>query len=228
MPVALAFDVYGTLIDTHGVTALLASRIGENAVAFSQLWREKQLEYSFRRGLMQRYKNFAVCTEQALDYTFERFKIATDTDFRRSLLQAYQTLPAFADVAAGLAAAQNAGFLLFAFSNGSANAVDTLLRNADIRDAFIDIVSVDEIRSFKPDPAVYAHFLQRAGAPAENSWLVSSNPFDVIGALSHGMRAAWVKRSTGAIFDPWGIRPTIIVDGLETLTENIVRAGQHC
>ena len=227
MPVTLAFDVYGTLIDTHGVTVLLASRIGDNSVAFSHLWREKQLEYSFRRGLMQRYENFAVCTEQALDYTFERFNIAPDADFRRSLLQAYQTLPAFADVADGLAAARDAGYRLFAFSNGSANAVDNLLRNAGIRDAFIDIVRVDEIRSFKPDPAVYAHFLKRTGEKAENSWLVSSNPFDVIGARSHGMRAAWVKRPAGAIFDPWNLQPTIIIDGLETLVANISRAEQN-
>ncbi len=226
MPATLAFDVYGTLIDTHGVTALLANRIGEDAAAFSQLWRDKQLEYAFRRGLMQRYENFAVCTEQALDFTFARFHIAPAADFRRALLLAYQTLPAFADAAGGLAAARDAGYRLFAFSNGSADAVNTVLRNAGIRDVFIDIVSVDEIRSFKPDPAVYAHFLQRAGAPAANSWLVSSNPFDVIGAVSHGMRAAWVRRSSSAIYDPWNLQPTIIVDGLETLAVNIGRAGQ--
>ena len=78
---------------------------------------------------------------------------------------------------------------MFAFSNGSANTVELLLNNANIRSYFLDIVSVDEIKSYKPNPDVYSHFLTRAEALRENAWLISSNPFDVIGAVSYGMRA---------------------------------------
>ena len=223
MPVTLAFDVYGTLIDTHGVVVALEKHVGRNAPDFSRTWREKQLEYSFRRGLMQNYENFALCTRNALDYTNSYYKAALGQDDKDELLDAYKILPAFDDVKEGLVRAQAAGFRMFAFSNGSAEAVENLLTNAAIRAYFIDVVSVDEMKSYKPNPGVYSHFLRRAGAAGSDAWLVSANPFDVIGAISSGMRGAWVKRSPEALFDPWGIEPTITVDSLLSLSEQIVQ-----
>lgn len=223
MPVTLAFDVYGTLIDTHGVVVALEKHVGNSAPDFSRTWREKQLEYSFRRGLMQNYENFAVCTGNALDYTNSYYKANLGQHDKEELLHAYKILPAFNDVKEGLIRAQAAGFRMFAFSNGSAEAVESLLTHADIRDHFIDVVSVDEMKSYKPNPGVYSHFLRRAGAAGSEAWLISANPFDVIGAISAGMRGAWVKRSPEALFDPWGIEPTITVDGLLSLSERIVR-----
>ena len=213
----IAFDVYGTLIDTHGVVVSLQGMIGDRALPFSKAWREKQLEYSFRRGLMQNYATFAVCTAQALDHTCALFNLVLTEEQKEQLLSIYRILPAFDDVSAGLVAAHDAGFRLFAFSNGSADAIETLLTNAGIRELFLDVISVDEIKSFKPNPGVYCHFLRRAGATGSSSWLVSSNPFDVIGALSAGMKAAWVKRTADALFDPWGIDPTITVQSLTNL-----------
>jgi len=221
MPVTLAFDVYGTLIDTHGLVSNLQGLIGQNARAFSQTWREKQLEYSFRRGLMQNYVNFSVCTRQALDYTCQVYRAALTAEQKERLLESYRTLPAFADVEQGLARLNHAGFRLYAFSNGSSEAVEGLLASAGIREAFLGVVSVDDLKSFKPNPAVYAHFLRVSGATGSNAWLISSNPFDVIGAVSAGMRAAWVQRSEEAIFDPWGIEPTLTVKGLEDLHKKI-------
>jgi 2-haloacid dehalogenase len=224
MAITLAFDVYGTLIDTHGVTAALEKHAGSKAADFSRAWREKQLEYSFRRGLMRKYETFAVCTANALDYTSSHLKVPLTRQDKDRLLGVYKVLPAFGDVNDGLVRAKEAGFRLFAFSNGSADAVETLLKNAGIRDFFADVVSVDEIRTFKPDPATYAHFLKRAGAAAADAWLVSSNPFDVIGAVSAGMRAAWIRRFPDAIFDPWGIEPTLTVDSLSGLADAIRKA----
>lgn len=218
MTTTIAFDVYGTLIDTHGVVVSLQRMIGDKALPFSKTWREKQLEYSFRRGLMQNYATFAVCTAQALDHTCALFNLVLTEEQKEQLLSIYRILPVFDDVAAGLVVARDAGFRLFAFSNGSADAIETLLANAGIRDLFLDVISVDEIKSFKPNPGVYCHFLRRAGAAGSRSWLVSSNPFDVIGALSAGMKAAWIKRTADAFFDPWGIEPTITVQGLTDLT----------
>lgn len=225
MVITLAFDVYGTLIDTHGVIVALEKHLGHKAAEFSRAWREKQLEYSFRRGLMQNYENFALCTSHALDYTSSSFNVLLSRQVKDELLGAYQVLPAYADVAEGLARAKRAGFRLFAFSNGSADAVETLLKHAGIRDYFIGVVSVDEMKSYKPNPAVYSHFLRRAGALGANAWLVSGNPFDVIGAISAGMRGAWVKRSPDALFDPWGIEPTLTVTSLLSLSEQI---DQEC
>ena len=220
MTVTLAFDVYGTLIDTHGVVVALTRVVGKPA-EFSRMWREKQLEYSFRRGLMRNYENFAVCTRDALDYTNAAFGAPLAQKDQDELMALYRVLPAFPDVAEGLAAARDAGMRLFAFSNGSADAVETLLAHAGLRDYFIGVVSVDAIKSYKPDPAVYAHFLRQAGATGAEAWLISSNPFDVIGAISAGMRAAWIKRSADALFDPWGIEPTLTVSSLAGLAGQI-------
>ncbi len=221
MPTTIAFDIYGTLIDTHGLVSRLRDWVGDEAPAFSQLWRDKQLEYSFRRGLMGRYADFATCTREALAYTCQRFDLAPPEAEQRALLQAYGHLPAYADVAPGLKQLKQAGLGLFAFSNGTAQAVTGLLEHAGIRDLFAGVVSVDEVASFKPHPAVYEHFLKRAQCEAEASWLVSSNPFDILGAGAVGMRTLWLRRQPNQPFDPWSEwAPTAVRDslrGLETL-----------
>jgi len=221
MAMTLGFDVYGTLIDTHGIIVTLEKFVGNKAAEFSRAWRDKQLEYSFRRGLMQNYENFAVCTGNAFDYTASFFNVSFKQRDKEEILAAYRTLPAFDDVETGLDLARESGYRMFAFSNGSADAVEALLKNAGIREYFIGVVSTDEMKSYKPNPGVYSHFLRRAGAMGSDAWLVSSNPFDVIEAVSSGMRAAWVKRSPEAVFDPWGIEPTITVTSLSSLSEQV-------
>ena len=221
MATTLAFDVYGTLIDTDGLVSKLQETIGEKAGEFSRIWRQKQIEYSFRRGLMQNYETFAVCTRNALDYTCDFCKISLTVKQKDELLELYRTLPVFSDVEESLKCLRSAGFRLFAFSNGSAEAVEILLAAAGIRELFLDVVSVDDLRSFKPNPAVYSHFLRKSGSTGGSAWLISGNPFDVIGAVSAGMHAAWVKRSPEAIFDPWGIEPTLTVASLAELEERI-------
>ncbi|MGB5444169.1 MAG: haloacid dehalogenase type II [Psychromonas sp.] len=219
MAITLAFDVYGTLINTQGVVATLEKWIGEQAEAFSQTWRDKQLEYSFRRGLMQNYQPFSVCTADALQYTCQRYNIQLSAQQKQIVLAAYLTLPAFADVQPALAMLKKKGTRLFAFSNGETSAVDALLKHAGIRDYFEGIVSCEDVMSFKPNPAVY-HFLEsETDTPVSELWLVSSNPFDVIGAISSGIRGAWLKRSNSAIFDPWGIEPTQTLTDLQELAK---------
>jgi 2-haloacid dehalogenase len=217
----LAFDVYGTLINTHGVVTALEGLVGDNAKAFSNTWRDKQLEYSFRKGLMQNYETFAVCTSQALDYTCMYYGIDLSDEQKKELMGRYRILPAFDDVEEGLARLKTAGFRLYAFSNGATDALEMLLSNAGIRDLFLGVVSVDDIKSFKPNPAVYSHFLRQSKSTGGSAWLISSNPFDVIGAISAGMKSAWVRRSPDAVFDPWGIEPTITVSSLVELDCNI-------
>ncbi|MEJ2592225.1 MAG: haloacid dehalogenase type II [Candidatus Thiodiazotropha sp.] len=223
MPITLAFDVYGTLIDTHGVVRALQGMIGDKARAFSQTWRDKQLEYAFRRGLMQHYENFAVCTRDALEYTCAFYNTPLSEAQKTTLLSAYRELPAFADVREGLTLLSGAGYRLFAFSNGTTDAVSALLASAGIDDYFLGVVSVDDVRSFKPNPAVYAHFLRESGAVGGDAWLISSNPFDVIGALSAGMRSAWVRRALEVPFDPWGVEPTLVVHNLTDLEQQFAR-----
>lgn len=221
MAITIGFDVYGTLIDTAGVTQALKQFAGERSVQFSNLWREKQLEYSFRRALMQNYVHFGFCTRYALDYTCTALDIEISAADKKELLAGYKVLPPFPDALEALPELQNAGFNLFAFSNGKPEDVASLLETSGISSYFEDVVSTDEIKSFKPNPAVYAHFLRRTGATGEQAWLVSGNPFDVIGAVSAGMRAAWVRRSPQAIFDPWEIKPTITIGSLAELADAI-------
>jgi 2-haloacid dehalogenase len=199
------------------VIETLKDHVPDRAAAFCTLWREKQLEYSFRRGLMQNYREFSVCTRQALDYVCRIFDADIPQSDRDALMEVYRVLPPFPEVRGALETLGSGEARMFAFSNGTADAVRALLRNAGIDSFFDDVVSTDEIRSFKPNPAVYAHFLRRAGASGAEAWLISSNPFDVIGAVSAGMRAAWVKRSPTAVFDPWEIEPTLTIAGLTEL-----------
>ena len=221
MTITIGFDVYGTLIDTAGVTEALKQFVGERAVDFSNRWREKQLEYSFRRALMQNYVHFGLCTRQALDHTCAVMGVEIPEDDKLALLAGYKLLPPFPDVAEALVVLKSRGFRLFAFSNGKPEDVASLLENSSISSYFVDVVSTDEIKSFTPNPAVYAHFLRRTGSTGKEAWLISGNPFDVIGALSAGMRAAWVKRSPQAVFDPWEFEPTVTIETISELADSI-------
>lgn len=219
--ITLAFDVYGTLIDTHGVVSLLETMIGNKAKDFSITWRDKQLEYSFRRAAMQNYVSFAVCTAQALDYTCSFYKVDLSKEQKDSLMAIYAVLPAFEEVEEALLKFKEKGFRLFAFSNGKKEAVEKLLVNAGVRDLFLDVISVDDMKVFKPSPAVYSHFLRSAKVDGDEAWLISSNPFDVTGSISTGLKGAWIQRSCEAIFDPWEIEPTIKANSLLELVEKI-------
>jgi len=221
MSVALAFDIYGTLIDPHGVVDELSKHVGDRAQEFSNIWRDKQLEYTWRRALMQRYQNFPVCTRQALDYTDTLLHTGLDESAKAALMQVYRVLPAYDDVPASLQALADAGFRLFGFSNGVEEAIIGLLEHAGIDQYFEGVVSVDALQTFKPDPQVYHHFIEVADTAPENCWLVSSNGFDVIGAVSAGMKAAWLRRSQSVVFDPWGVEPTLVMHSLDELQQKI-------
>jgi 2-haloacid dehalogenase len=212
----LAFDVYGTLIDTAGVVAALSLQLGDRAADFARLWREKQLEYSFRRALMHHYAGgFAQCTREALDYACAAHRFELDADTRDALLDGYRRLPPFPEVSGALASLRDAGHRLYAFSNGHPDDLEALLDQAGLRSVFVDVVSVHAVQSFKPDRAVYTHFLACSGASAADTWLVSGNAFDVLGAAAVGWRTIWVRRSAEQIFDPWGTMPTAAVASLD-------------
>jgi len=218
MATTFAFDVYGTLINTHAVVATLEKWIGVKAISVSHTWRDKQLEYSFRRGLMQHYQPFSVCTRDALQYACQFHDIQLSTEQKQVLLDSYLLLPAFDDVQPALEALKKKGVRLFAFSNGETSAVESLLKHAGIHSYFEGIISCEKVMSFKPNPAVYSLLLRETQAIASDVWLISSNSFDVIGAISSGIRAVWVQRSKQTVFDPWGIEPTKTMTDLQGLT----------
>jgi 2-haloacid dehalogenase len=215
----LAFDVYGTLINTYGMVDLLKTYIGEEkAMPFATLWRDKQLEYSFRRSMMDRYEPFYTCTSNALDYCAQAFAVDLPSDQYFSLIKRYQNLPVFKDVVHSLQALNRRSDLhLYALTNGPYEDIVRLFEADAINQYFKDIVSVDEIRKYKPDPAVYLHFLERSGAKAEDTWLISGNAFDVIGARNAGLNGVWLKRSEQQLMDTWGDKPSHTIHSLSEL-----------
>tara|TARA_R110000868_G_scaffold29057_3_gene108173 strand:- start:10398 stop:11084 length:687 start_codon:yes stop_codon:yes gene_type:complete len=225
MNAAVAFDIYGTLIDTQAVLTRLSELVGDKAPAVSQLWRQKQLEYSFRRGLMGDYCDFSVCTRQALLFACRQQQVDISAAAVEQAMQAYAELNAFTDVPAGLQALQQQGIPLYAFSNGSRAAVQHLLKRAGIADSFTGVISVEDVRSFKPDPKVYQHLVNSCGVTANEVCLVSSNSFDILGAAHAGLRTAWLRRDPQTIFDPWDIQPDILLDDFSALASQLSAAN---
>ncbi len=223
MTTTLAFDVYGTLIDPFGISQRLQSITGDETPAFAQLWRDKQIEYLFRRGLGRDYQPFSICTSQALDYTALQLQVELPAGDKQELLAQYRELPAYGEVAEALRQLKDAGCRNYAFSNGEPDDLAYLLAHANLDSALDGIVSVHDVQSFKPDPAVYEHFLTQTGAAREQTWLVSGNPFDVIGARTAGWRTVWIKRNPDAVFDPWEIEPDAIVTDTSELVRVVVQ-----
>jgi 2-haloacid dehalogenase len=226
MKTTLALDVYGTLIDPLGIAAALQALIGERAAAFAQAWREKQLEYTFRRALMRDYRDFPTCTRQALEFVDARFGTALAADAIEALMRKYVELPAYPETRAALSALRREDRRCHAFSNGHPDDLGRLLEHAGLRELLDGVVSVHPLASYKPDPAVYRHFLESTGATAQCCWLVSGNSFDILGAHRAGWRTAWVRRDPTAVFDPWGSEPTLTVASLAELAEAL-RAWQR-
>ena len=202
--ISVAFDVYGTLINTNGVVEKLNNLIGNQAQNFSQTWRYKQLEYSFRRGLGQDYQDFFVCTKDALETCCLIYQKKMSASEKKDLLQIYQKLPAFFDSLEGLKILyKKKKYQLYALSNGSLQAVQKILKNAGLKKYLKGIISCDTLKTFKPNPIVYEYFLQEINTTKEKTWLVSSNPFDIIGASNIGINNIWIKRKKEEVFDCW-------------------------
>jgi len=216
MTMTLVFDVYGTLVDPMGMSRLLAADAGDRASAVAALWREKQLEFSFRKGLMKVYEDFGVCTRQALRYAMAAHKLSLSEERENALMAAYLSLPAFDDSLPALESLKGE-YRMFAFSNGTYPALEKVLGHNHFLDQFEGLVSVDDIKSFKPDPAVYAYARRATGAMDKPLCLVSSNAWDVIGARAAGLTAIWVQRDAGKVFEDWGIEPNAVIRSLSEL-----------
>lgn len=212
----LAFDVYGTLVDPMGMSDLLASDARAAAQSVSALWREKQLEFAFRKGLMRAYEDFGVCTRQALRYAMASHGLSLTKKREDELMNAYLQLPAFDDALPALRALEG-HYVMYAFSNGTQGALKKVLGYNDLLPLFDGLVSVDEVKSFKPDPAVYAYARRATGAMENPLCLVSSNAWDVIGARSAGLMAIWVQRDAHKVFEDWGVEPNATINSLSEL-----------
>jgi 2-haloacid dehalogenase len=212
----LLFDVYGTLFDVHSVVQLCEQLFPGKGAALSQLWRTKQLEYSWQRSLMQRYEPFHQVTRSALRVACRALGLDAPAAVLDQLTGAYLQLKAYPDT---LPALQRLKALpLAVFSNGSLQMLGPLLAHADIEKYMSHVISVDEIRIFKPDPRVYQLGCQRLGLEAPHVALVSSNFWDICGARAFGMQALWVNR-VGAGMDDLGFEPTATYASLTQMAD---------
>lgn len=218
---ALAFDMYGTLVDPIRIWKQLEHYIPGDAQRIAEIWRQKQLEFTFRLTAMERYEDFEQITRKALEYALAAAGHSLDTQQKNSLMAQYNDLERFADVEPGLQRLKDAGYTMVVFSNGSPSMLTGIMHAANLGRYCSGFVSVDEVKVYKPSPVVYRHVANRLARPINEVRLVSSNPFDVIGAESAGMQAAWVNRS-GGLFDTLAPRPHMVVKSLVELAGVLV------
>jgi 2-haloacid dehalogenase len=189
---ACVFDAYGTLFDVHSAVARLRDRVGGQADALSQLWRSKQLEYTWLRALMGRHVDFWQVTGDALDYALARTGV--DPAVREPLMEAYLSLDAYPEVPAVLRRLRAGGLKTAILSNGEPEMLAAGARSARIDDLLDAVLSVEDVGIFKPHPKVYQLAVDRLGVAAERIAFQSSNAWDVNGAATFGFRAVWINR----------------------------------
>jgi 2-haloacid dehalogenase len=214
---AYVFDAYGTLLDVHAAIARHRSAAGADADRFSEIWRTKQLEYTWTLTLAGHYVDFWTLTERALDFAFARVP-TVDRVLRPKLLDTYLTLDAFADARSTLAALKARGARLAILSNGSPRMLTAATEAAGFGALLDATLSVDAIRMYKPRPEVYALVKQTLGIEASDTTFVSSNRWDVMGAVSFGFDAFWINRAR--MPDEYPEQPPLrAIPDLSSLTE---------
>jgi 2-haloacid dehalogenase len=191
---AYVFDAYGTLFDVHAAIGRHRGAAGADADRFSEIWRAKQLEYTWTLTLAGRYVDFWTLTERALDFAFARVP-SVDRALRPKLLEAYHTLDAFADARSALAHLKARGARLAILSNGTPAMLATAVTAAGIGELLDAVLSVDAVRIYKPRREVYALVNKALGVASSDVVFVSSNRWDVMGAVSFGFQACWVNRA---------------------------------
>lgn len=207
----LAFDIYGTLYDLASLAEAVRGLVPD-PVGFVELWRAKQLEYALLLSVMGRYESFRSVTERALRYTIKRLGLGLKEREIEMLMEAWLRLKPYPDAARSLPRLAKRHKLV-ALTNGDRDMVDALLRNTGLRAHFAEILSAEEVGVFKPSPKIYG-LASRLGDAA----LVSSNPWDVAGALNAGLKAIYLNRR-GLPTEELGPEPALVVRDLDELAD---------
>jgi len=215
----IAFDMYGTVVDV-GAVAEACKGIAPDPVAFNAQWRAKQLEYTFLRSLMGAYQDFWRVSAQALEFTIQRFGFQVSPEQRRRLMEAWLHPSPYPEVAAALPRLKER-YLLAVLSNGSPKMLRTGLTRSGLMPHFRWVISVDEVKLYKPSPKVYQLAVKHMKLKKEEVLFVSSNSFDVAGAKSFGFRVCWINR-TGAPLDRLGVKPDLVVRNFDELRTTLI------
>jgi 2-haloacid dehalogenase len=190
---AVLFDAYGTLFDVHAPVGRVAAELGPNASAISDLWRAKQLQYTWLRSLMGAHADFEAVTADALDFALAQFAVA-DAALRDRLLGLYLTLDAYPDAQGALRTLRSKGIVTGILSNGSPNMLESAVASAGLTDLLDHVLSVESVRIYKPHPRVYRLGEQRCQLPASMIGFVSANGWDAAGAALHGFQVIHLNR----------------------------------
>jgi 2-haloacid dehalogenase len=212
---AVIFDAYGTLFDVHSAVVRHAVAVGVEAERLSEIWRAKQLEYSWVLSLAHRYEPFWLLTEQALDYALERCP-SVDRGLKPLLLAAYRTLDAYQDAPAALDALRIRNWQTGILSNGDTGMLLDAVASAGLAKRLDVVLSVDAVKVFKTNPRTYELVLTACRARASEVVFVSSNRWDIAGAAAFGFTPVWVNR-LGLPDEYPGLEPVLMVKSLSEL-----------
>ena len=212
---AFVFDAYGTLFDVHAAVRQHAGEAGPDGQALSEIWRAKQLEYSWIRAMTGTYRDFWQLTEEALDYAFQKVP-SVDRSLRQRLLDAYWKLDCYPEVPGVLKALKQKGARLAILSNGSPAMLEAAVRSAALETVIDEVFSVDSLQRFKTEPTVYEMVTTAWRLYPSKISFQSSNRWDVAGAAKFGFRTVWINRA-GQPDEYFDLKPELILPSLEGL-----------
>ncbi|GAM86410.1 hypothetical protein ANO11243_044240 [Dothideomycetidae sp. 11243] len=230
--IVVAFDLYGTLLSTASIAKQLAEHFGEEkATTIATAWRKYQLEYTWRLNSMKQYKPFDTVTRASLHNALLESKVSLTDKETEDLMAAYDTLDIYPDAADCLSSLTAKPHIqAVVFSNGThemiASSIHKSPQLAKFSSSIQSIVSIDDVKQYKPAPESYAHLARQVGKDPSSAtdmqsiWLVSGNPFDIVGARTAGLSAAWIDREDKGWQDGLG-EPTVVVQSLEQVVDAV-------
>jgi 2-haloacid dehalogenase len=214
---AYVYDAYGTLFDVHSVSVKAESEFRGYGKTISELWRKKQVEYFMLHQLTSNYKPFSVVTRNALLYTLKKLSLPSNEDALQLLMQSYLELEIYDEVRTILETLHNQNKKQIIFSNGNYEMLEPLVEKRELNH-FLDVLSVNDVKQYKPAPAAYQYALETLGVEPHEVLFMSSNFWDITGASSFGFKTAWINRA-GHEIDELGIKPDYIYKDLRDLLE---------
>ncbi|ORY60985.1 HAD-like domain-containing protein [Pseudomassariella vexata] len=229
----IVFDLYGTLLSTESIAHELSKLFGtDRAKSIAALWRRYQLEYTWRINSMGEYKNFSEITRSSLGHALAEHDLAISTEQANHLMKSYDSLHVFSEIPSALKVLGQNSHLVeaYVFSNGTEEMVSNSVKlSPDLgphADIFKSLVTVDTLQVYKPDVGVYEHLLRAVGREGSKNrtWLVSADPFDVVGSKSAGLKSAWIDRAGKGWMDRLDemLPPSIIAKGVDEAVKSIV------
>ncbi len=190
---AYVFNAYGALLDTYLPFEEYKEELGENALVIYKLWRAKRLQYSSQLTLMNQFTNYEKIRKYALDFACAVYGVE-DEDIKKKIFEAHSELVCYPDVKDVLTKLKENNAKIAVLSNGTPQNLSAALKHAGISDLLDSVYSTEQVRSYKPSPAVYEYVEEQLALPRNKICFVSSNSWDIAGAASYGFSSVWINR----------------------------------